>query len=259
MQHSVKVSMTKCFEIEVYIQNQFSFRGAKAGFVYTYFDRYTRNKVRLDIVTKATGILYLLLFYTLKWGVMVTGLVIVHRFYYRHFCNVNKNVYIHKNKNMKKILLLIFTLGTAFFGTAQQGSLVISANGLKKLQLGENMKVTLVGSEKHQEDMKGTTALFEKLNISVHNGTMKIEGRNNLFKNDTVTVIVDALESLTLGQNTQVNTKGTLHGTDLNVFLDAGAVAQLLTTGKVKGFSLDTENVTVNVEPIRVKMTLKAM
>lgn len=160
---------------------------------------------------------------------------------------------------MKKILLLVVTMGITFLATAQQSPLVISASGLKKLQLGENMKVTLVSSGKQQVDIKGVTEFFEKLNISVHNGTMKIEGRNKLSKNETIMVMVDALESLTLGQSTQVNTEGTLHGTNLNVFVEAGAVAQLRTTGKVNAFSLGETDVTVVRQPMRLKMDLKVM
>jgi len=54
--------------------------------------------------------------------------------------------------------------------------------------------------------------VFEKLNIAVSNGTMRLELRTGTNKNERVYIIVDDLRSLTIGENTFV---------DAQDFLDA--------------------------------------
>lgn len=161
---------------------------------------------------------------------------------------------------MKKIFLLAVTVTTAFIANAQQEQpLVINAGGLKNLVLGNDMNVTLVRSQARQADVKGATAVFGKLNVSVRKTTMHIHSRASLQKGENVVVVVDGLESLTLGQNTQVKTEGLLYATETKVFVETGSVARLRTTGTVSAFSLDDADVKIERLPVKLNMDEKVM
>jgi len=146
---------------------------------------------------------------------------------------------------MKKIIFLLFILAGTFSAFAQEEKkLVISAGQLKHLSLGNNMKVTLVNAKQVSNEVKSNLETFEKLNISVSNGTMHIENRR-LSANDQVYVIVDDLQTLTIGQATTVNTEGILRSSQLKLFVTEGSMAYLRTHGKIHALSPDGYEVNI--------------
>jgi Putative auto-transporter adhesin, head GIN domain len=154
---------------------------------------------------------------------------------------------------MKKVLLLLIVLAAGIFSVNAQdeGRLVISAGQLKKIAFGEGMKVVLVSAESFNKEVKGDMQVFEKLNISVVDGTMRIQPNSKLAHNETVFVVVNQLQMLTLGQNTKVSTEGILRSSKgIDVYVQHGAIARLITTAKVNAYSADNYEILVERNPI---------
>jgi hypothetical protein len=141
---------------------------------------------------------------------------------------------------MKRILMLLITVACGFAAANAQDEsrLLITAGQFKNIVLGEGMKVVLVGAESLQAEIKGDMRFFEKLNVSTADGTLHIRPGRKL-NGETVFVVVNHLEKLTLGQRTQVTTEGVLRSSEIKVLVYEGSVARLKTTGEVNGFSPD--------------------
>lgn len=161
---------------------------------------------------------------------------------------------------MKKIVLLLFAVAAGFLTVNAQdhSRLVISAGQLKKITLGEDMKVVLVSAESFASEIKGGMNVFEKLNISVVDGAMRINAGQKLLKNETVFVVVNELQSLTVGEHTKVTTEGILRGPSIKVYVQEGSVARLKTTAKVKAYSPGNEIVSIETTPIQLRATAGA-
>ena len=153
---------------------------------------------------------------------------------------------------MKKILLTLFTVaaGIVSVNAQEESRLVISAGQLKNITLGEDMKVVLVSEGQFQSEVKGDMNVFDKLNISVVDGAMRISAVKKLH--ETVYIVVNQLGSLSLGQNTKVDTKGVLRSHAIKVFVEQGAVARLITTGEVNATSLQDHDLEITKKPIQL-------
>jgi hypothetical protein len=155
---------------------------------------------------------------------------------------------------MKKVLLLLVVLaaGILSVNAQEEARLVISAGQLKKITLGEGMKVVLVSAESFSQEVKGDMEVFEKLNISVVDGTMRIQPGRKFSYNETVFVVVNQLKMLTLGQNTNVSTEGILRSSkSIDVYVQTGAIARLITTAKVNAYSSDDHEISIQRNPIQ--------
>ena len=154
---------------------------------------------------------------------------------------------------MKKILTLLIAVTVGFLSSNAQEPerLIISAGQLKNISLGDNMKVVLVSNGSSEGEVKGDMSVFEKINISVSNGTLHINPGKKL-ENETVYVIVDVLKTLTVGQHTQVRTEGVLYAKEIKVFVNNGSIARLTTTGEVNAYSIDDLEFSVTKTPVRM-------
>ena len=155
---------------------------------------------------------------------------------------------------MKKIVLLLFVIASGFLTLqAQEDSrLVLSAGQLKNISLGDNLNVVLISAEPGQNEVKGDMNVFEQLNVTVNNGMMHIAAGQRLAAGQTVYVIVNDVQNLTVGQNTQVTTEGILYSNMIKVYVQNGSVAKLRTTGDVKAYSLDDFEFSIRKTPIRL-------
>ncbi|HEY0676789.1 MAG TPA: DUF2807 domain-containing protein [Chitinophagaceae bacterium] len=156
---------------------------------------------------------------------------------------------------MKKLLFLFLAVVSGFLSAnAQDDSrLVISAGQFKNISLGENMQVVLISAGAALNEFKSDIRVFEKLSVSISEGTMRITPGRKLGANETVYIIVNELEVLTLGENTKLTTHGILRSSDIKVFVNEGSVAKLRSTGEVSGHSLDNVFISVQKTPIAGK------
>lgn len=142
---------------------------------------------------------------------------------------------------MKQILSLIIEVLSVFssFASGEQ-PLVVSAGQFRHLELGSNMKVTLISSKELQNEIKtGSIAVYEKLNIAVSGNNLRLELRQKLEPGEVVYVVIGELESLTLGENTVVDSENTLPGKRIRISADKGASARLKTSAKVTAIGAD--------------------
>lgn len=159
---------------------------------------------------------------------------------------------------MKKIaaLMIAITAGVLSLNAQEPERLTISAGQLKNISFGDRMKVVLVANAS-QSEVKGDMDALEKLNISVFNGSMNINPGKGLGDNATVYVIVNDLQSLTLGQHTKVENEGILYSSRLKIFVQEGSIARLRTTGVVNAYSLDDLELSITKTPVRLNASVK--
>ncbi len=159
---------------------------------------------------------------------------------------------------MKQILTLLLAVTMGFLSSNAQEPerLTISAGQLKNISLGDNMKVVLVSNGTSDGEFKSDIGIFEKLNISVQNGTLFVNPGRKL-NNETIYIVVDNLKTLTVGQFTKVSTEGILYSKEMKVFVQNGSVAQLLTTGEVNAYSTDDYEFSVSKTPVRMNASAK--
>jgi hypothetical protein len=159
---------------------------------------------------------------------------------------------------MKKIFLLIVILSAGFISANAQDKspIIILAGKMKNLHLGNDLNVTLVSSNDQQENVTVATEVFELLKVGVKNSTMDIAATPGLKKGDKILVIVNALENLTVGQNTKVITHGVISAPNVQLYIHSGATARIVTSGKVKAFSPDDVDLVVKKIPFQSKAKL---
>ena len=158
---------------------------------------------------------------------------------------------------MKKFLTLLIAVAGFLSSNAQEPErLTISAGQLRNISLGDNMKVVLVSAASVETEVKVDANVFEKINISVHNGSMHINSGRSLEK-QTIYVIVDDIRSLTVGQNTKVTTEGILYSKEIKVFVQEGSFAKLLTTGQVNAFAVDNQELSIRKTPVKFNASAK--
>jgi hypothetical protein len=150
---------------------------------------------------------------------------------------------------MKKFLILLITVicGFTAANAQEESRLLISAGQFKNIVLGEGMKVVLVSDGSLQTEIKGDMGFFEKVNVSVADGSLHVRAGSRLG-GETVFIAVNQLKQLTVGQRTHVTTEGVLRSSEIKVFVYEGSVARLKTTGEVNAFSPDGEFSVMKIE-----------
>ena len=151
---------------------------------------------------------------------------------------------------MKKIFLFITAVAITLFSFANdEKPLIVSAGQVKNIVLGNNMKVTLINAASLKNGINPNLVdVFEKLNIEVSNGNMRLELRPKSDKNERIYIIVDELRSLTIGENTFVDTEDSLPGKVIKVFIADQSYVRLLTNAKVNAYSLDGLSVDIQTK-----------
>ena len=142
---------------------------------------------------------------------------------------------------MKKIFLFITAVATALFSFANdEKPLIISAGHVKNIELGSNMKVTLINAASLKNEISTNLVdAFEKLNIEISNGTMRVDLRTKTNKNERVYIVVEDLHTLTIGENTFVDAQDFLPGKQIKIIIADQSYVRLLTNATVKAYSLD--------------------
>ena len=149
---------------------------------------------------------------------------------------------------MKKILTLAIAVLISFFSARAQDdekTLVINAGDVQHLVLGNNMKIVLLEQNRATEEVRFSKAVNNKLKVSLHDGTMFVSAQHKHDGADPIYIVVNELKSLTLGENTSIETEGVLSSAKLEVFVEVGARALLRTRGKVNANSLGDFDVSV--------------
>ncbi|HEX8314764.1 MAG TPA: hypothetical protein VF609_07225 [Flavisolibacter sp.] len=150
---------------------------------------------------------------------------------------------------MKKVLFLLTVAVCSLLSANAQSEndLVISAGDLKKITLGDNMKVVLISSSDIPKEVRITKLLMDKLQVSVANGAMLLVPNKKLT--ETVFVVVDKITKVTLGENTSVRSSGFLRS-DIDLYVSDGASVNLRTTGRLKAFPIGDTNLEIKSTPI---------
>ena len=151
---------------------------------------------------------------------------------------------------MKKILLsmtaVVITLSTF---ANDESPLVVSALHVKNIELGSNMKVTLINASSLKTGINtNPDEVFEKLNVAVSNGNMRLELRTKSKKNERVYIIVDDLRSLTIDENTFVDTQDFLTAKKIKIIIADQSYVRLLTNATVNAYSMDGLSVDVQTK-----------
>jgi hypothetical protein len=142
---------------------------------------------------------------------------------------------------MKKIFLFITAVAIALSSFANdEKPLFVSAGQLKNIVLGNNMNVTLINAASLKSEISANLVdAFEKLNVEISNGTMRLDLRTNTDKNERVYIVVEDLYSLTIGENTFVEAQDFLPGKQIKIVIADQSYVRLLTNATVKAYSLD--------------------
>lgn len=147
---------------------------------------------------------------------------------------------------MKKILMpVIAVIVTLLSANAQQGPIEISAGQFRNISLGDDMKVVLKVVEKVNADFTLNQKASEKLSFSFSGNALHIAPRKPMH-DQTVYVLVNKLDVLSLGFNTEVITEGVLRGDWIDVFVSDNSNAKLNTTAKVKGHGTGGSDVKIS-------------
>ena len=161
---------------------------------------------------------------------------------------------------MKQILSLIAAVLSVLSSFAsEEQPLVVSAGQFRHIELGRDMKVTLISNAQLQNEIKASSvAVFEKLDIAVSGNNLRLELRRKLEPNERVYVVIGEIESLTLGENTVVDSENVLPGKQIKLSVDKGASARLKTSANVTAIGADGLPVNVVTKNIATQKEAKA-
>jgi len=156
---------------------------------------------------------------------------------------------------MKKIFLFMMALMPALFSLANdEKPLIVSAGHLNRIELGSDMKVTFINAATFQNELKTNQAdVFENLNISVYNGNMRIELRRKAAKNQKIVVVVEDLQSLTIDENTIVDSENDIPGQQIKINIADQSFVRLTTPARVKAYGPDGLPIDVQTRPISIQ------
>lgn len=159
---------------------------------------------------------------------------------------------------MKKILLplLAIMLQLAAANAQEKSKLVITAGSLKHLSLGDKMKIVLVKAGSEQTAVSFSKEVFEKLDVRFSKNSLHVESRS-ASNNDVVYIVVTDVESISLGQNTNVTNEGIWLSNNMELYVSDGATAKLKTTGQVKALPLGESSVNVSIRPLPFNASAK--
>ena len=139
------------------------------------------------------------------------------------------------------VLAVLFSLLTT---NAQNEPIEISAGHFSKLSFGDDMNVVLKVVE-NANDFSVSKTASEKLNFSFSGNALHINPRRAMH-DQTVVVLVNKVDALSLGFGTDVITDGVLRGDRIDVFVSDHSNARLKTTAKVNGHATGGSDVTIS-------------
>lgn len=150
---------------------------------------------------------------------------------------------------MKKILLPIIAIAFSMLSAnAQEEPVLISAGEFTNIVLGNNMKVVLKPIEDAAPGLKLNAQAIENLNVEIFGRTLYLNSGKG--QGQVIYVLVDKLQTLSLGADTDLNTEGFLQAGKIDLYLENGAKARLRTTGKINAFPLGDFDINTTSSPI---------
>ena len=148
---------------------------------------------------------------------------------------------------MKKIFVAAIAGLMSFFSAQAQDNekaLVINAGHARHLVLGNNLNIVLLEHSSGPQEVRLSEAVYDQLQVSMHNETISVQAAR-FNSSEPVYILVGDFKSITLGENTNVNTEGVLNSAKIDVFVAQGAKALLRTTGKINATSMGDFDVSV--------------
>ena len=154
----------------------------------------------------------------------------------------------------QKIFALLAAGITAFTAQAQnEKALLIGAGDAKDISLSDNLKVVLVQANPDEQQLFVAKDAAQKLRVVFSGNSLHIDANETLEEGTTVYLQVSDLQSLRVGENTFVTTRGVLNSPFLNLYINDGSRASLKVIGKVKAFPLGQNELTIQRKPIVLK------
>lgn len=154
----------------------------------------------------------------------------------------------------QKIFALLAAGIMAFTAQAQnEKALLIGAGDAKDISLSDNLKVVLVQANPDEQQLFVAKDAAQKLRVVFSGNSLHIDANETLEEGTTVYLQVSDLQSLRVGENTFVTTRGVLNSPFLNLYINDGSRASLKVIGKVKAFPLGQNELTIQRKPIVLK------
>ena len=154
----------------------------------------------------------------------------------------------------QKIFALLAAGIMAFTAQAQnEKALLIGAGEVKDISISDNLKVVLVQANPDEQQLFVAKDAAQKLRVVFSGNSLHIDSNGSLEEGTTVYLQVSDLQSLRVGENSLVTTRGVLNTPFLNLYINDGSRASLKVTGKVKAFPLGGNELFIQRKPIALK------
>jgi hypothetical protein len=156
---------------------------------------------------------------------------------------------------MKQKIFALLAAGTmAFTAQAQtEKALLVGAGEAKEISLSDNLKVVLVQANPDDQQFFIAKDAAQKLRLVFSGNSLHIDANETLSEGTTVYLQVGDLQSLRVGENTLVTTRGVLNTPFLNLYINDGSRASLKVSGKVKAFPLGQNELLIQRKPLALK------
>ena len=156
---------------------------------------------------------------------------------------------------MKQKIFPLMAAGIMAFTAQPQNekALLIGAGDAKDISLSDNLKVVLVQANPDEQQLFVAKDAAQKLRVVFSGNSLHIDANETLEEGTTVYLQVSDLQSLRVGENTFVTTRGVLNSPFLNLYINDGSRASLKVIGKVKAFPLGQNELTIQRKPIVLK------
>lgn len=149
---------------------------------------------------------------------------------------------------MKKIFFMAALVAAAFAAGAQE-KLVIHAGQFTRLDIADNMKVVLTQAAPGDTLLRIENNDLTKLRINLSGNTLQI-APHSFSLNAVITVVVNDLTKLTVGEGTMVSTEGEIRATKLDMYIDDECQVNLRTNAKIKAYPIGQHEVVLRRSPI---------
>ena len=154
----------------------------------------------------------------------------------------------------QKIFALLAAGITAFTAQAQnEKALLIGAGEVKDISISDNLKVVLVQANPDEQQLFVAKDAAQKLRVVFSGNSLHIDSNGSLEEGTTVYLQVSDLQSLRVGENSLVTTRGVLNTPFLNLYINDGSRASLKVNGKVKAYPLGENELFIQRKPIALK------
>jgi len=143
----------------------------------------------------------------------------------------------------QKFILSIMAIAISVLSVSAQNEekLVVNAGNTEHINIANDMNIVLMPASEADRSISMDAKAAEKLNLRISNNSMTISPVKQSMSREKLTVhlYVNNLKTLTVEDNSTVNTVGVLDTPKLDVFVDGKAMAHLKTNGDIKAYPLN--------------------